>query len=276
MSEGSARPVFFVSDRTGITAETLGHTLLTQFEGVEFQQRTLPFVDTEERARQAVEEINRAAESEGVRPLVFSTLIVDELRDIVAGSQGVFFDFFNEFIGPLEEEFHLQSTHAIGLSHGASDEGRYMLRMDAVNFALETDDGVSTEHYDYADLILAGVSRCGKTPTCLYMALQFGIFAANYPLTEEDLDLPRLPDVLLEHRDKVFGLTIDAQRLAAIREARRPNSRYASLHQCRKELRKVTNLFRLEGIPVYDTSTSSIEEIATTILQTANIKRRLY
>ena len=276
MNEAQQRAVFFVSDRTGITAETLGHSLLTQFEGVEFQQRTVPFVDTEERAQQAVEEIDRVAAQSPVPPLVFSTLIVDELRDIVARSRGVFFDFFNEFIGPLEDEFHLQSTHTIGLSHGASDEGRYMVRMDAVNFALETDDGVFTHHYDYADLILSGVSRCGKTPTCLYMALQFGIFAANYPLTDEDLESSRLPEELLAHRDKVFGLTIDAQRLAAIREERRPNSRYASLHQCRHELRKVSNLFRMEGIPIYDTSTSSIEEIATTILQTANIKRRLY
>ncbi len=276
MNEAQKRSVFFVSDRTGITAETLGHSLLTQFSGVDFEQRTLPFVDTEERARHAVEKINQAAAEGAVPPLVFSTLIVDELRDIVAQSHGVFFDFFNEFIGPLEEEFHLQSTHTIGLSHGASDEGRYMVRMDAVNFALETDDGVSTHHYDYADLILSGVSRCGKTPTCLYMALQFGIFAANYPITEEDMESPRLPDELLAHRDKVFGLTIDAKRLAAIREERRPNSRYASLHQCKHELRKVSNMFRMEGIPVYDTSMSSIEEIATTILQTAKIKRRLY
>lgn len=276
MNEGQQRSVFFVSDRTGITSGTLGHSLLTQFGGVDFEQRTLPFVDTEERAWQAVEKINQAAAEGTVPPLVFSTLIVDELRDIVAQSHGVFFDFFNEFIGPLEEEFHLQSTHTIGLSHGASDEGRYMVRMDAVNFALETDDGVSTQHYEYADLILSGVSRCGKTPTCLYMALQFGIFAANYPITEEDMTSPRLPEELLAHREKVFGLTIDAQRLASIREERRPNSRYASLHQCRHELRKVSNMFRMEGISVYDTSMSSIEEIATTILQTAKIKRRLY
>jgi len=276
VNEGQQRSVFFVSDRTGITSGTLGHSLLTQFGGVDFEQRTLPFVDTEERAWQAVEKINQAAAEGTVPPLVFSTLIVDELRDIVAQSHGVFFDFFNEFIGPLEEEFHLQSTHTIGLSHGASDEGRYMVRMDAVNFALETDDGVSTQHYEYADLILSGVSRCGKTPTCLYMALQFGIFAANYPITEEDMTSPRLPEELLAHREKVFGLTIDAQRLASIREERRPNSRYASLHQCRHELRKVSNMFRMEGISVYDTSMSSIEEIATTILQTAKIKRRLY
>lgn len=276
MDERLQRPVFFISDRTGITAETLGHSLLTQFSGIDFLQRTVSFVDTEERARQAVAEIDRVAAHSSAPPLVFSTLIVDELRTIVAQSRGVFFDFFNEFIGPLEEEFHLQSTHTIGLSHGASDEGRYMVRMDAVNFALETDDGVSTHHYDHADLILSGVSRCGKTPTCLYMALQFGIFAANYPLTEDELEAPRLPEELLAHRGKVFGLTIDARRLAAIRGERRPDSRYASLHQCRHELRKVSNMFRMEGIPVYDTSTSSIEEIATTILQTAKIKRRLY
>lgn len=270
------RPVFFVSDRTGITAETLGHSLLTQFADVEFEQHTLTFVDNVECARHVVAEINRVAEERQVRPLVFSTLIVDELRAIVMQSQGVFFDFFDAFIGPLEEEFHLQSTHTMGLSHGVSDEGRYMVRMDAVNFALETDDGIASHRYEYADLILAGVSRCGKTPTCLYMALQFGIFAANYPITEEDFDSHRLPEELDAFRHKVFGLTIEPQRLSDIRQERRPNSRYASLEQCRREVRLVEKIFRREGVTVYDTSTSSIEEIATTILQRARIKRRSY
>ena len=191
-------------------------------------------------------------------------------------SKGVFFDFFDAFIGPLEEEFHLQSTHAIGLSHGVSEEGRYMVRMDAVNFALETDDGVASHRYEHADLILAGVSRCGKTPTCLYLALQFGIFAANYPMTEEDFSTHRLPEDLETFRHKVYGLTIDPQRLSDIRQERRPNSRYASLEQCRKEVKLVEEIFRSEGVTAYDTSTSSIEEIATTILQRARIKRRLY
>lgn len=268
--------MFFVSDRTGITAETLGHSLLTQFLGMEFEQFTLPFVDSVERAEQAVAEIDRITEARGMRPLVFSTLIVDELRAIVMGSKGVFFDFFDAFIGPLEEEFHRESTHTIGLSHGVSDEGRYMVRMDAVNYALETDDGVASHRYAYADIILAGVSRCGKTPTCLYLALQFGIFAANYPLTEEDFESHRLPKELHTHRHKVFGLTIDAQRLSDIRQERRPGSRYASLEQCRTEVRLAEAMFRREAVTVYDTSTSSIEEIATTILQRAHIKRRLY
>ncbi len=276
MASPQRRPVFFVSDRTGITAETLGHSLLTQFAGVEFEQHSLPFVDSVERAEQVVAEINRVTEERGVRPLVFSTLIVDELRLTVKQSKGVFFDFFDAFIGPLEEEFHLQSTHTIGLSHGVSDEARYMVRMDAVNFALETDDGISSHRYEYADLILAGVSRCGKTPTCLYMALQFGIFAANYPLTEEDFTSHRLPAELSAFKHKVFGLTIDAHRLSDIRQERRPHSRYASLEECRKEVRLAEAMFRNEGVMVYDTSTSSIEEIATTILQRARIKRRLY
>jgi len=276
LNSGLKRAVFFISDRTGITAETLGHSLLTQFSGIEFEQHTLPFVDSVERAEQAVAEINRFCEERAEPPMVFSTLIVDELRTIVMQSKGIFFDFFDAFIGPLEEEFHLQSTHTIGLSHGVSDEGRYMVRMDAVNFALETDDGVAAHRYEYADLILAGVSRCGKTPTCLYMALQFGIFAANYPLTEEDFESRQLPEELDAYRHKVYGLTIDPQRLADIREERRPNSRYASLEQCRREVRLVEDLFQREGVAVYDTSSSSIEEIATTILQRARIKRRLY
>ncbi len=276
MDSAPKRPVFFVSDRTGITAETLGHSLLTQFAGIEFEQHTLTFVDSVERAEQAVVEIDRVADERGVRPLVFSTLIVDELREIVMRSRGAFFDFFDAFIGPLEEEFHLQSTHAIGLSHGVSEEGRYMVRMDAVNFALETDDGIASHRYEQADLILVAVSRCGKTPTCLYLALQFGIFAANYPMTEEDFGSHRLPQDLEAFRHKVYGLTIDPQRLSDIRQERRPGSRYASLEQCRKEVRLVEEIFRTEGVTVYDTSTSSIEEIATTILQRARIKRRLY
>ncbi|ROR34592.1 posphoenolpyruvate synthetase regulatory kinase/phosphorylase PpsR [Inmirania thermothiophila] len=270
------RPVFFVSDRTGITAETLGHSLLSQFEGVDFQPRTIPFVDTVEKARAAAAEIDRAAAASGVRPLVFSTLVDAEIRRTVAASRGVCFDFFDAFIGPLEREFATRSSHTIGRTHGLVDLQAYQARIEAVNYALTHDDGLGTGGYDRADLILTGVSRSGKTPTSLYLAMHFGVRAANYPLTEEDLEQARLPEELAPHRDRIYGLTIDPERLAQIRAERRPGSRYASLEQCRREIRQVERLYRMEGIPAFDTSRSSIEEIATAVIERAGIRRRLF
>lgn len=269
------RSVFFLSDRTGITAEALGHSLLTQFEEVEFEQTTLPFIDTREKAQQAVERINHAARSDGARPLLFSTLIDPELRELVTASEGLMFDFFDTFINPLEIELGAPSSHAVGRSHGIHIYAAYKARIDAVNFALSNDDGVTTREYANADIILVGVSRSGKTPTCLYLALQYGIWAANYPLTEEDLESRRLPEVLDPFRARVFGLTIDPQRLQQIRSERRPGSRYASLQQCEFEVKTVETLYRRESIDYLDTSTVSIEEIATTILHKRGLARQL-
>ena len=270
------RSVFYLSDRTGITAEMLGHSLLTQFEGIEFEQKILPFIDTEQKAQDVVEQINQATERDGVPPLVFSTLINKPVREIIMGSNGRFFDFFEAFISPLEQELSVGSVRAVGRSHGMGAYASYKARIDAVNFALNNDDGMSTRHYPNADVILVGVSRVGKTPTCLYLALQYGIMAANYPITEEDMDSPHLPTVLEPYRTKLFGLTIDPKRLQQIRTERRPDSRYASRQQCVFEVTTVERMFRQEQIPFLDTSSVSIEEIATTILHKGGLQRRLY
>ena len=270
------RTVFFLSDRTGITAETLGHSLLTQFEGIEFKQITLPFIDSVEKAEQAVEQINNAASQNGCAPLLFSTLIDMEVREVISQSKGFLLDFFDTFINPLESELGIQSAHAVGRSHGMGVYANYKARIDAVNFALGNDDGVTTRHYPAADIILIGVSRSGKTPTCLYLALQYGILAANYPLTEEDLESPRLPSLLEPYRDKLYGLTINPLRLQQIRRERRPDSHYASMQQCEHEVRTVESMYRREQIPFLDTSSVSIEEIATTILHHTGLVRRLH
>lgn len=269
------RSAFYISDRTGISAETLGHTLLTQFENVEFRRVNLPFVDSEEKARKAVKRINEAGQEDGTRPLVFSTLVDPELREIIARSDGLLLDFFDAFIDPLETELGVKSSHAVGRSHGMGVYAEYKMRIDAVNFALTNDDGMRTTHYPDSDIILIGVSRTGKTPTCLYLALQYGVFAANYPITEEDLDSPHLPASVVEHRDKLFGLTIDPARLQHIRGERRPDSRYASESQCRKEVQAVESLYRRENIAFLDTSSVSIEEIATTIMHRTGMVRRV-
>jgi len=270
------RTVFFVSDSTGITAETLGHTLLTQFDNVEFRQITLPFVADVDKANEAVGQIDAAAEQDAQRPIVFSTLTSSEVYDVITRCNGLVLDLFSTFVRPLEREFNRESTRARGRSHGLVDRASYEIRIEAVDFALSHDDGASTRHYSDADIILVGVSRSGKTPTCIYLGMQFGIRAANYPITEENLSDRKLPKVLEQYRNRLFGLTIDADRLRQIRSERRPNSRYASVAQCRREVQEVESLFRSNRVGYIDTSSTSIEEIATRVLQAMKLERRLY
>lgn len=268
------RTVFFVSDRTGITAEALGRSLMSQFDGAAFRQVTLPFISDVDKANAAVARINAAGSADGVRPIVFSTIVDDAMRVIIQRSQALYLDFFAAFIGPLENELGVKSSHTVGRAHASADNAAYIQRIEAVNFALANDDGVSTRNYPKADLILAGVSRSGKTPTCLYLALQYGVFAANYPLTEDDLKRGQLPEALLPYRNKLYGLTIDPERLQQIRHHRRPNSHYSSSNQVRYEVRQAEDVFRAAGVPCMNTTLPSIEEIATTVLHQTGIKRR--
>jgi regulator of PEP synthase PpsR (kinase-PPPase family) len=269
------RSVFFISDGTGITAETLGHSLLAQFENIEFDEITLPYVDTVEKAQAAVAEINKTADQVGTKPIIIDTIVDKDIRTAIGKANAFMLDVFDTFVGRLETELCSNSSNAVGKSHSIVNNQAYNIRIDAVHFALENDDGARTRHYDIADIILVGVSRCGKTPTSLYMALQFGIHAANYPLTEDDFDDLRLPGALKEHKKKLFGLTIEPERLSAIRNERKANSRYASIQQVEMELRAAQALFNKEGIPFINTTHLSIEEISTRILAMAGIKRRL-
>jgi [pyruvate, water dikinase]-phosphate phosphotransferase / [pyruvate, water dikinase] kinase len=270
----SRRTVFFVSDQTGVTAETLGHSLMTQFEGLNFRPVTLPFVSDLDKAQEAVRRIDRAAQDEGLRPIIFSTLVQDDLRDVVMGANGLFLDLFSAFVGPLERELNTRSTHRAGRAHGIADLAAYTARINATNYALANDDGTGGD-YAHADVILTGVSRVGKTPTCVYMALQYGVFAANYPLTEDDLEAGKLPPRLESFRAKLYALTIKPERLQQIRNERRPDSRYASRPQVQYELRAAEALFARYAIPCLDTTECSIEEIASRILNTTGIERRL-
>ncbi|MGH8321071.1 MAG: posphoenolpyruvate synthetase regulatory kinase/phosphorylase PpsR [Gammaproteobacteria bacterium] len=271
---GKQRTVFFVSDRTGITAEALGRSLMSQFNEDGFRQVTVPFIASVDKANEAVTRINAAAAEDGIRPIVFSTIVDDAIRVIVQRSEVLYLDFFDTFIGPLERELGVKSSHTAGRAHASADNAAYIQRIEAVNFALTNDDGVTTKHYPKADVVLVGVSRSGKTPTCLYLALQFGVFAANYPLTEDDLQHGRLPEVLLPHKNKLYGLTIEPVRLQQIRYHRRPDSRYASSDQVRYEVQRAEDIFRAAGVPYMNTTHPSIEEIATTILHQSGIKRR--
>jgi hypothetical protein len=270
------RTVFFLSDGTGITAQMLGHSLLTQFEGVAFQQVTLPFVDSPEKAEECLARIEAEAASGNGQPIVFSTLVNTELRSVVRRANALFLDFFETFIDPLEAGLGIKSSHTIGRSHSAMDKKEYQQRMEAINFAMAHDDGSSHRELGQADVILIGVSRSGKTPTSLYLAMQFGVKAANYPLIPEDFDRMTLPEAIKSSRKKLFGLTIAPERLHEIRKERRPESRYASLDNCRFEVDEAEALMRREGIRSINSTSKSIEEIATTILRELRIQRQVY
>jgi regulator of PEP synthase PpsR (kinase-PPPase family) len=270
------RTVYFLSDGTGITAQMLGHSLLTQFEGVEFSQVTLPFVDTIEKAEECVARITAEAANGNGQPIVFSTLVNQDIRTVCRRADALFLDFFETFIDPLEAGLGLKSSHAIGRSHSAMDKKEYQQRIEAINFAMAHDDGASHRELSQADVILVGVSRSGKTPTSLYLAMQFGVKAANYPLIPEDFDRGRLPEAVEANKTRLYGLTIAPERLHEIRRERRPGSKYAELENCRMEIREAEALMRREGVRCINSTSKSIEEIATTILRELKIQRQVY
>jgi len=271
----AARTVFFVSDGTGITAETFGHSVLTQFE-LRFRQVRLPFIDTLAKAHDAARKINEAYAHDGQRPIIFSTLVKTDLSNVIRQCKGMHMDLIQTFVAPLEQELGVKSTHTIGRSHNIVDSEEYKNRIEAINFSLAHDDGQSHKNLSSADVILVGVSRSGKTPTSLYLAMQYGIKAANYPLIPDDFERGRLPSSLYEYKSKIFGLTITPERLAEIRNERRAGSKYASLENCRYEVNEAEMMMKREGIRWLSSTTKSIEEISTTILQEIKPNRREY
>ncbi len=272
----SGRTAFFVSDRTGITAEMLGHSLLKQFQGLIFKEITIPYLDTPEKASAAVTKIDECSTTDGSRPIVFSTLVNPEVQSILKSANALNLDCFNIFIEPLETELGLSSSPTVGLSHRADDIIDYHQRIEAVNYTLAHDDGMIVKNSQQADIILVGVSRSGKTPTCLYLALQHGISAANYPFVPEDFNNMQLPSQLKNLHKKLFGLTIDPVRLHQIRSERRLDSKYASLENCQHETHKAETLMRQEDIPYLDATNKSIEEMATILLHKKQLDRRIY
>jgi regulator of PEP synthase PpsR (kinase-PPPase family) len=261
------RTVFFVSESTGITAETLGHSLLSQFDTVDFEQVYMPYINTELRAKALTERMQEAADRDGVRPLVFSTMLDDRIREILKEGNCYFLELFELFVDPLSRELGTPPSRKSGRSHAITKPSSYTKRIEAINFAMANDDGVRPDNFERADVVLTGVSRSGKTPTCLYLAMHYGLRAANYPITEEDFERGDVPKELWAVKHKLFGLVIDARRLQLIREERRPNSPYASLERCQVDVRQAHSIFKRLGIPVLDTTSQSIEEISSHILK---------
>lgn len=268
------RVAFFVSDSTGVTAEALGNSLLSHFDQIEFDKRILRYVDTPDKARLAVQRINEAAQRTGKPAIIFETIIDKDIRAELAKCEGFKVDVFSSYLAPLEQELQSESNFTVGRGHSVTQDAGYKSRINAVHYAIDNDDGSHASAYDKSEIILIGVSRSGKTPTSIYMALQYGLFVANYPLTEEDLNDMRLPPALRPHKSKLFGLNIDPERLATIRQERKPNSRYSSIRQCDNEIQMAESLYGRNGIPYLDTTHLSIEEIAARILAKTGITRR--
>lgn len=274
------RKVFFLSDSTGMTAENLGRSLLVQFPQIQFESVTKPFVDTPEKAHRIAAEINKEAHETAARPIVIDTIIDQEVSKVIEKSNCFYIDVFSTFLSPLEAELGVRSAHNVGHPAIFKEDSRtvdkaYMQRIDAVHFALANDDGMHLHRYAEADIILIGVSRTGKTPTSVYLGMQYGIKAANYPLIPDDLETRKLPAALVDHQRKLFGLTIRAGRLSEIRHERKPNSHYANLRTCVDEIRQAETLYRQYRVPYIDTTQLSIEEIAARMLQRAGIERRV-
>ncbi|SFJ94353.1 pyruvate, water dikinase regulatory protein [Methylophaga sulfidovorans] len=267
------RKVFFVSDRTGLTAESYGKCLLAQFPDLEFETITLAFVDTPEKALQAREKINETSLESNLKPVVFSTLVHDDEQYIIESANACVISLFHSYIGSLESFFGVESSHKQGVSRIAFSDTTYQRRLDAIDFALTHDDGVRPDHYNDADVILAGVSRCGKTPTSLYLAMNFSLKVANYPLTPEDLSSDELPQCLLDNIDKLVGLTIKPVPLSRIRRQRRPGSEYASLEICQAELAQAQSMFDKAGVAVFETTDTSIEEISSRVVRALGLGR---
>jgi regulator of PEP synthase PpsR (kinase-PPPase family) len=260
------RIVFIVSDGTGITAENFSQSILAQFEAT-FKYIRIPFVDSVDKAHEAVSNINQALNKYSVQPIVFTTLVNPELNHIVSKANGLILDMFQTFVAPLEAALGMKSTHAMNRLHHNADTEAYKNRIEAINYSLAHDDGQSNQNLGEADVILVGISRVGKTPTSLYLAMQYGLKAANYPLIPEDFERGQLPKDLIPYRQKIFGLMIDAERLSEIRNERRPGSNYAKLENCRYEINEATAMMKKQSIPWVLTTSKSIEEIATTVLQ---------
>lgn len=261
------RTVFFVSESTGITAETLGHSLLSQFDSVDFEQVYMPYINTVLRAQALTQRMQEATERDGVRPIVFATMLDAEIRDVLRGGNCFYLELFEGFIDPLSRELGVTPSRKSGRSHAITKPSSYTKRIDAINFAMTNDDGVRPNNFIHADVVLLGVSRSGKTPTCLYLAMHYGLRSANYPITEEDFERGDVSPQVWACRDKAFALTIDPQRLQRIREERRPGSAYASLERCQEDTRRAGRMFKQLGVPVLNTTSQSIEEISSHILK---------
>ena len=262
-----ARHVFYLSDRTGKTAEAIGQSLLSQFGDYQFESKVYSFLDTIEKVKEAATIINQTSETNKEESIVFNTIVNSDHQKIIAETNSCVIDLFGEFISPLEQSLNTVSSYASGMAHEKFEFQEYNARIDAIDFTLSYDDGVRFSEYEKADIVLLGVSRSGKSPTCIYLAMNFSVKAANYPLSEEQLDSGKLPDSLINNLDKIVGLTISPKQLFEMRQKRRPGTEYSSFATCEKEIKQAKRLFEDYKIPFVESTSTSIEEISVQLLK---------
>ncbi len=267
----NAKDVYYISDSTAILAEDLGRALLCQFPGISFNEEKIPFVRSPEQAQAALQKI--LERSGGRFPLLFCTIIDRNIREIFDSPEVEYFDILNGFLGQLEHSLEATPLREPGFSRRGKDIAK---RVEAIHYTLEHDDGTRTREYHQADIILVGVSRSGKTPVSVYLATHFGLKAANFPLTSEQLDNYVLPVDIIRNRQRALGLTSSPKHLHKIREKRYKGSSYASLSTCSRELQQARQLFSQHQIRVLETEGKSIEELAVQAIQLTGIKPTKY
>ena len=254
-----------VSDSTGETVNTIARACIVQFEGVEVEEHIWPMV----RTKKQLEDI--CAEIEAEPGLVMFTLLDGALRNqLQSFCRGVripCISVLDPFIAAFGSYLGVESRGLPGRQHAMDSE--YFDRIDAMNFVMHHDDGQAVGNLKEAQVILVGVSRTSKTPTCVYLANR-GIKAANVPIVPN----APLPEALTNAKHAlVVGLTEDPVRLVQVRRNRlrmsqdEPDTEYTSLESVKAEVAAARRLFNKHGWPVIDVTRRSIEETAAAVLQ---------
>ncbi|MBU0482301.1 MAG: pyruvate, phosphate dikinase/phosphoenolpyruvate synthase regulator [Proteobacteria bacterium] len=266
-----SKDIYYISDSTGIMITNLAQSMLCQFPEISFHEEKFPYVRSVKDAKKTLEYI--LAQSLGRRPIVFSTIMDQEVRNVFRSPEVEFFDVFDFLLEPLENCLEARALRVPGFSrHG--DNVTMARRVEAIHFCLDHDDGTRINEFDDADVILLGVSRSGKTPVSVYLATQFGLKAANFPLTVEYLSKLDLPDGVKRNRKRAVALTTTPEHLRGMREKRYPDSRYAKLSTCTEELTQAEQIFQREKIPIINSTGKSIEELATQVTQEIGLAKK--
>jgi regulator of PEP synthase PpsR (kinase-PPPase family) len=265
-----------ISDSTGETVTTVARAAVSQFEDVVPVEHVWYFVRTKAQLDKVLTII------EALPGLVLFTLVSPELRFALTErcrSLNVpCVSVIDPVMGALSTLVGSAGRPQVGKQH-AMDEG-YFSRIEAMNFAMRHDDGMWAEELDSSDVVLVGVSRTSKTPTCVYLANR-GIRASNVPVVP---DMPQLPHLERLQRPLVVGLTINPDALVSIRRHRqqvlgldpedtsRFGGAYADLDRVREELVYARRLFARLGWPEIDVTRRSVEETAAAIYQMLKVR----
>lgn len=266
-----SKDIYYISDSTAILVKNLGHSLICQFPEINFIEEKFPFVNSVKEAQKVLAHILKR--SGGRQPIVFSTIMNEDVRNVFNNSEIEFIDAYGHFLTRLEDCLEATALRVAGY-YRTTTEVDLAKRAENINFSLEHDDGTGLDGYPAADVILLGISRTGKTPISVYLATQMGLKAANFPLIDKYLTEYRLPDQIVRSKHKAVGLTTTPELLSSIRERRLPGSNYARLSTCLEEMDQADKIYKKYKIPTISSAGKSIEEIATQVSQELKLSKR--